>query len=127
MIELMRFKHFLAVVVVSGTAFGQYPGWKNTGSLFLNTTPDGANLPATASEEGFPVLVRLHKDFFNFAEAKPNGEDVRFSRRGSAAGVSDRAVGCGEGDGEHLGAGAEDRGQCAAGNQDALGQGGRGE
>ena len=36
----------LGKVAVSGTAFGQYPGWKHTGSLFLNTTPDGANLPA---------------------------------------------------------------------------------
>ena len=60
---------FLAIAAfISGTAEAQYPGWKNTGSLFLNTTPDGANLPATASGDGFPVLVRLHKDFFQFAE-----------------------------------------------------------
>ncbi len=68
-----------ALVISSGTLFAQYPDWKNTGSLFLNTTLDGANLPAAASMEGFPVLVRLHKDFFNFAAAKANGDDVRFS------------------------------------------------
>ncbi len=43
------------------------------------TTPEGADLPATASEEGFPLLVRLHKDFFDFSQAKANGEDIRFS------------------------------------------------
>jgi hypothetical protein len=73
-----------ALACTSQTASAQYPGWKETGSIFLNTTPDGANLPATASEEGFPVLVRLHKDFFNFAAAKPNGDDVRFSADGKA-------------------------------------------
>ncbi|MFT5411146.1 MAG: hypothetical protein ACI9NC_003880, partial [Verrucomicrobiales bacterium] len=29
--------------------------------------------------EGFPLLVRLHKDFFDFGKAKSGGEDVRFS------------------------------------------------
>lgn len=57
----------------------QYAEWKHSGSVWLLTTPDGANLPATASIEGFPVLVRLHKDFFDFAQARPNGEDLRFS------------------------------------------------
>ena len=70
------------LVATAASTFAQYPAWKNTGSLFLNTTPDGANIPAAASEEGFPVLVRLHKDFFNFAAAKPNGDDVRFSADG---------------------------------------------
>ncbi len=56
-----------------------YPGWQHTGSIYLLTTPEGANLPASASEEGFPVLVRLHRDFFDFSQAKANGEDIRFS------------------------------------------------
>ena len=43
------------------------------------TTPEGANLPASASEDGFPLLVRLRRDFFDFSEVKANGEDVRFS------------------------------------------------
>ena len=37
---------------------------------FILTTPEGANLPATAAEDGFPLLVRLHKDFFDFSQAK---------------------------------------------------------
>lgn len=53
--------------------------WKHSGSLWLLTTPDGADLPATASIEGFPLLVRLHRDFFDFRQAKPGGDDLRFS------------------------------------------------
>ena len=60
-------------------ASAQYPGWPHTGSVYLLTTPEGANLPAAASAEGFPLLVRLHKNFFNFSQAKANGEDIRFS------------------------------------------------
>ncbi len=56
-----------------------YPGWKHSGSVYIITTPDGANLPAAASVEGFPLLVRLNKDFFDFSQAKANGADLRFS------------------------------------------------
>ncbi|MFN9720866.1 MAG: DUF2341 domain-containing protein [Planctomycetota bacterium] len=66
------------------TASAQYADWKETGSIYLNTTPDGANLPTDASVENFPLLVRLHKDFFNFSAAAPNGEDIRFSAQGIA-------------------------------------------
>jgi hypothetical protein len=57
----------------------QYQGWQHAGSLYILTTSDGANLPASASEDGFPLLVRLHKDFFDFSQAKAQGEDIRFS------------------------------------------------
>jgi hypothetical protein len=70
------------VILLTGllqTASAQYSGWQHSGSIYLLTTPEGANLPASASEDGFPLLVRLHKDFFNFNQAKPQGEDVRFS------------------------------------------------
>lgn len=56
-----------------------YKGWQHSGSLFILTTPDGANLPASAVEEGFPLLVRLSKDNFDFKLAKTAGEDLRFS------------------------------------------------
>jgi hypothetical protein len=59
-----------------------YSAWKHSGSLFILTTRDGAALPASASVEGFPLLVRLHKDFFNFSQAKPDGGDLRFSSAG---------------------------------------------
>ncbi len=79
----MRTKHitqFLAALAISGgAAFAQYPGWQHSGSIFVLTTPDGAGLPAAAVVEGFPLLVRLNKDWFDFTQAKAGGEDVRFS------------------------------------------------
>ena len=60
----------------------QYGAWKNAGSMYIVTTPDGANLPASALEIDFPLLVRLNQDFFDFSQAKPQGEDIRFSTNG---------------------------------------------
>ncbi len=54
-----------------------YQDWKHSGSIWLLTTPDGANLPADVSVEQFPVLVRLYRDLFDFTQAKPHGEDLR--------------------------------------------------
>ena len=67
----------LAVFLPAAPA--QYPGWKQSGSIWLLTTPEGAGIPAGAVIEGFPLLVRLHKDFFDFSQGKVNGDDVRFS------------------------------------------------
>jgi len=67
---------FLAML---STAPAQYQGWQHSGSFYILTTPEGANLPATASEENFPVLVRLSKDWFDFNQAKSNGDDIRFA------------------------------------------------
>ncbi|MBE3134363.1 MAG: DUF2341 domain-containing protein, partial [Acidobacteria bacterium] len=78
----MRKQVMLGVAVLLallGTAHAQYAGWQHSGSVYLLTTPEGANLPAAASEDGFPLLVRLHKEFFDFSQAKANGEDVRFA------------------------------------------------
>lgn len=66
------------LLLFSPEVFAQYSGWQNSGSIYLLTTPEGANLPATASEENFPVLVRLNSDFFDFSQAKANGDDIRF-------------------------------------------------
>jgi hypothetical protein len=62
-----------------GAASAQFPGWQHCGSMYILTTPDGANLPTAAVEDGFPLLVRLHQDFFDFSQAKPKGEDIRFA------------------------------------------------
>jgi hypothetical protein len=67
------------LAVTAGTASAQYPGWQHSGSIYLLTTPEGANLPASAVETDFPLLVRLDKDWFDFSQAKANGEDVRFT------------------------------------------------
>ncbi len=70
---------FVLVLAQPGTVFAQYDGWKHSGSMYVLTTPEGADLPASAAVENFPLLVRLHKDFFEFGRAKPNGDDLRFS------------------------------------------------
>ena len=62
--------------------FAQYPGWQHQGALSILTTPEGANLPASASEENFPLLIRLNQRTFDFSQAKPNGDDIRFSAAG---------------------------------------------
>ncbi len=62
----------------------QYRSWQHAGVLAVLTGPEGADLPATAAEADFPVLVRLHKDFFNFKQAQAKGEDIRFA---TSAGV----------------------------------------
>ena len=66
-------------LVLLQTASGQYPGCQHSGTLYLLTTPESANLPATASEDNFPLLVRLDKDNFDFSQTKAQGEDLRFS------------------------------------------------
>lgn len=63
----------------AGQARAQYANWRHSGSIYVLTTPEGADLPATASEDNFPLLVRLHKDFFAFSQVKPHGEDIRFA------------------------------------------------
>jgi hypothetical protein len=74
----------LITLALLQTAPAQYPGWQRSGSIYLLTTPDGADLPATATETHFPVLVRLTKDFFDFSQAKANGGDLRFAAAGKA-------------------------------------------
>lgn len=69
----------LAYTAALAAAEAQYEGWLHTGTFCILTTPDGANLPATAREEGFPLLVRLNSESFDFNLARPDGADVRFS------------------------------------------------
>lgn len=73
------------VILLAGflqTASAQFSDWRYSGSIYLLTTPEGANLPPTASVENFPLLVRLNKELFDFSQAKTNGEDIRFSADG---------------------------------------------
>ena len=74
----------LAALLLSFAASAQekatlYPGWKNSGALTILTTAEGAALPAGTTVEGFPLLVRLSGDWFDFKQARAGGEDVRFS------------------------------------------------
>ena len=72
----------LACLALLQTGSAQYQGWQHSGSFHVLTTPEGANLPATAVEEGFPALLRLDKDGFDFSQAKAKGEDLRFATEG---------------------------------------------
>lgn len=76
-------KHFITGTAVFmaflASSFAQYSGWRYSGSVHLLTTLEGANLQSSASVDGFPILLRLHKDSFPFSQAKPQGEDLRFS------------------------------------------------
>ena len=76
--KLLLFATALLAGFISQAA-GQYTGWRHSGSLYILTTPEGANLPATTTEEGLPLLVRLNKDWFDFSQTKANGDDVRFA------------------------------------------------
>lgn len=67
------------VLFGSLATFGQHAGWKHSGSLHILTTPQGADLPADARIRDFPLLVRLDKNWFDFSQAQPKGQDVRFS------------------------------------------------
>ncbi|MCX6872749.1 MAG: DUF2341 domain-containing protein [Verrucomicrobia bacterium] len=70
------------LLAIPTTASAQYPGWQHDASFFILTTPEGANLPATATAEGFPLLVRLDKDSFDFKQAQATGADLRFAAAG---------------------------------------------
>lgn len=50
-----------------------------SGEITILTTPEGADLPAGATVEDFPLLVRLHRDGFDFTQADPKGADLRFT------------------------------------------------
>ena len=63
----------------SPKAAASYQNWKHSGSMWLLTTAEGAGLPASALIEGFPLLVRLDKDWFDFGQAQTNGADIRVS------------------------------------------------
>ena len=72
---------FFAIVVTgySQTSSSPYQDWEHEGSFFINSTPNGADLKEDASIVDFPLLVRLNKDFFDFSQALPSGDDIRFS------------------------------------------------
>jgi hypothetical protein len=55
-----------------------YPYWNYAKTIFLNTTQTGAAVSGNVL--GFPVLVRLSSVNFTFAQARANGDDIRFSK-----------------------------------------------
>ncbi len=68
------------VKVVSGdtVSIPAYPTWKYSRRLTLNTTAEGADVSGDVT--GFPVLIRLTSDNFDFSGARPDGADIRFTK-----------------------------------------------
>ena len=62
-----------------------YQSWAYSGSIFILTNPDGANLSASASETNFPLLVRFNSSNFNFSQAAADGSDIRFTTTAGTA------------------------------------------
>jgi autotransporter-associated beta strand protein len=78
------------VTAENGTNFKDYTvsvqtfaAWAHSGSMFINTTPAGANVAGSVSN--FPLLVRLNSSNFNFAQAQSDGRDIRFTTAAGAA------------------------------------------
>jgi len=63
----------VSILVVGSSASAQYADWKHSGSIYILTTPEGADLPASVSFKDFPLLVRLYRDTFPFSEAAEDG------------------------------------------------------
>lgn len=70
----------LGVAVSAGLLFSaeDYSGWVHSKKIVINTSPDGANV--TTNLRHFPLLVRLEKPAFPFAEASGTGKDLRFAK-----------------------------------------------
>lgn len=81
----MRYLIILALTVSAlvSSSRAEYSSWKHSGSLWILTTPQGADLPDSVAVKDFPLLVRLHHDFFPFSQAAEDGRDIRFSSGGS--------------------------------------------
>ena len=71
----------LLTVARLAAAPAAYADWSHHGTMAVLTTQEGANLPAEAVVEGFPLLVRLHREWFDFTQAASGGNDIRFSSR----------------------------------------------
>ena len=80
-ISLSRLVLVLVFAGFLSQASAQYDDWKHSGSMYIVTDSAGTDLPASAVEKNFPLLVRLNKEYFDFRQAKPQGEDIRFSSK----------------------------------------------
>lgn len=55
------------------------PQWEHAVNIFLNTTASGADVDGTVTN--FPLCVRLNSTNFKFNQARPDGGDIRFTKR----------------------------------------------
>ena len=64
-------------VSAGDTSAVELPLWKHSCSIILNTTASGADV--SRDVYGFPVLIRLNDDNFDFSQAETDGADLRFT------------------------------------------------
>jgi hypothetical protein len=69
-------------VVPESTVTMEYCAWLHAEKAYFNTTESGANI--SGNVVNFPVLLRLTEMNFDFSQAKPNGDDVRFAASNNA-------------------------------------------
>ena len=65
-------------VVPEDTTVVANTGWKHAQRLCLNTTATGAGV--SQNLVGFPAIVRLTQENFDFTQANAGGSDIRFAR-----------------------------------------------
>jgi hypothetical protein len=56
----------------------QNPSWRYARSIDLNTTSSGADVANAVT--GFPALIRLTRNNFDFSQAQAGGGDIRFTK-----------------------------------------------
>jgi hypothetical protein len=69
----------VSTLIAESASAQPYREWQHHGSIWLLTTPEGADLPTGSIVRDFPVLLRLNREFFDFSKAAPEGADLRFS------------------------------------------------
>jgi hypothetical protein len=67
-----------AGTVIDTVRLSRFGGWTHSRSVLLNTSGTGANVAGTV--HGFPVLVRLTPQVFDYSQAQPDGGDIRFAK-----------------------------------------------
>ena len=55
-----------------------YAPWVHSMKINLNTTRSGADI--SGNVYGFPILIRLNSNNFNFSSAQSDGRDIRFTK-----------------------------------------------
>jgi hypothetical protein len=71
---------FITSLSVTGTTLENYSQWSKSKHIIINTSELGYAIATDLA--GFPYLVRLAKETFNFSEANGHGHDIRFSTAG---------------------------------------------
>ena len=67
----------LAIILPLSIVFADYSAWNHSEKIYLRTGPKGVSFPTYV--KAIPIPIRLDDSFFDFSQAKPNGEDIRFS------------------------------------------------